>query len=384
MTPPDASTCPIAAHAGDAATTLSAPTDGADVRAIRYEQFQGPVEVVEVPDPAPAPGGVVIQVAASGLCRSDWHGWMGHDPAITSLPHVPGHELAGTVVAVGDGVTKWVADTRVTVPFVVACGACRPCRDGHRQVCRDQWQPGFHGWGSHAELVAIPRADDNLVRVPDQVDLAVAAGLGCRFTTAWRAVVDQARVREGEWIAVHGCGGVGLSAIMVARARGARVVAVDHDRGRLAQALAAGAEVAVAAGADDVVAQVRSASEGGTSVSIDAVGSEDAVANALHGLAEGGRHVQVGLLPAGVHVPMDVVIARELHLVGTHGVTATRIADVLAAVADQTLGPDRLAGARMGLEEGAAAMVGAVGTRTAGLAVIDPRGPGPAAHADDA
>ncbi|MBY5164013.1 alcohol dehydrogenase catalytic domain-containing protein [Salsipaludibacter albus] len=342
------------------------------MRAIRYEQFSGTVEVADVPDPAVPVDGVVVEVAASGLCRSDWHGWMGHDPAITTLPHVPGHELAGTIVAVGPGVTQWSVGARVTVPFVVACGTCRACRDGSPQVCLDQWQPGFDGWGSHAELVAIPRADRNLVHVPDELDLAVAAGLGCRVTTAWRAVVDQAAVAQGEWVAVHGCGGLGLSAILVARARGARIVAVDLDPARLEQARAAGAEVVLAADAEDLVELLREVSGGGTSVSIDAVGSEEAVANALHGLAEGGRHAQVGLLPAGSHVPMDEVIGRELRILGTHGVTAARVADVLDAVAEGALVPQHLAGDRLTLEEGAVAMVGAVGTRTAGLAVIEP------------
>lgn len=349
------------------------------MQALVYEAFGETVEVAEVPDPTPPDDGVVVEVAASGLCRSDWHGWMGYDPAITSMPHVPGHELAGTVVAVGDDVQDWEVDARVTVPFVVACGTCRACRAGNEQVCLDQWQPGFHGWGSHAEFVALPRADRNLVAVPDHLDLAVAAGLGCRFTTAWRAIVDLAGVQSGEWVAVHGCGGLGLSAIVAARANDARVVAIDVDDNRLAQAREAGAELVLSAGDDDLVTTILDATEGGTDVSVDAVGNADAVANAMYGLVVGGRHVQIGLLPSGVHVPMDVVIARELQVLGAHGAPARDVAGVLAAVADGTVVPQQLAGQRLNLAAGATAMVGAAGTRSAGLAVLEP-GRGSAAN----
>jgi D-arabinose 1-dehydrogenase-like Zn-dependent alcohol dehydrogenase len=140
---------------------------------------------------------------------------------------VPGHELAGTVAAVGGDVTGWAVGDRVTVPFVCACGSCPSCLAGQHQVCDRQTQPGFTGWGSFAELVALDHADVNLVALPDDVSAATAAALGCRFATAYRAVVHQGRVRAGDWVAVHGCGGVGLSAVMIAVAAGARVVAVD-------------------------------------------------------------------------------------------------------------------------------------------------------------
>jgi alcohol dehydrogenase len=181
------------------------------MRAAVYEQFGQPLVVRSVPDPAPADDGVVIAVKATGLCRSDWHGWMGHDPDIR-LPHVPGHELAGVVVAAGSLVRRWRAGDRVTVPFVCGCGACPQCASGNHQVCDRQSQPGFTHWGSFAEYVAIDRADTNLVALPEEMAYATAASLGCRFATSFRAVVDQGRVTAGQWVAVHGCGGVGLSA----------------------------------------------------------------------------------------------------------------------------------------------------------------------------
>lgn len=197
------------------------------MRAIAYDRFNGPIAVRELPDPEPEAGDVVVRVRAAGLCRSDWHGWRGHDADIKTFPHVPGHELAGEVERLGAGVERFRVGDRVTVPFVAGCGRCPTCAGGDPQVCPNQAQPGFTHWGAFAERVRIRYADFNLVRLPAALDFASAAALGCRFTTAYRAVVAQGRARAGEWVAVHGCGGVGLSAIMIARSLGCRVVAVD-------------------------------------------------------------------------------------------------------------------------------------------------------------
>ncbi len=199
------------------------------MKALVFESFQAPLSIQNVPDPTPSPDGVVIAVKATGLCLSDWHGWMGHDDDIV-LPHVPGHEYAGVITAVGKNVRKWKTGDRVTVPFVCACGACPECQSGNHQVCDHQFQPGFTHWGSFAEYVAVERADVNVVALPDTMDFTTAASLGCRFATSFRAVVAQGKVSGGQWVAVHGCGGVGLSAIMIATALGANVIAIDIVR----------------------------------------------------------------------------------------------------------------------------------------------------------
>src|SRR5512135_1044371 len=196
------------------------------MRAAIYRAFQGPITIEQVPDPAVPDDGVVIQVKANGICRSDWHGWMGHDSDI-HLPHVPGHELAGVIAEVGKNVRRWKPGDRVTVPFAVGCGACPQCLSGNQQICDNYFQPGFTAWGSFAEYVAIRYADTNLVRLPEEMDFVESASLGCRFITAFRAVVAQGRVMPGEWVVVHGCGGLGLAAVMIASAMGANVMAVD-------------------------------------------------------------------------------------------------------------------------------------------------------------
>jgi len=331
------------------------------VRALVFDEYGGPLTVREVPDPEPAPHGVVVRVEATGLCRSDWHGWVGHDRTIT-LPHVPGHELAGTVAAVGADVTRWSAGDRVTVPFVCACGTCPTCLRGDHQVCERQTQPGFTGWGSFAELVALDHADVNLVALSDDLSAETAAALGCRFATAYRAVVQQGRVRPGEWVAVHGCGGVGLSAVMVAVAAGARVVAVDVSAGALDLARDFGAEQVVDAAATDAPRAVRDLTGGGAAVSLDALGSHATAAASVKSLARRGRHVQVGLLPpdpsAGGHprMPMSRVIAYELEILGSHGMAAHAYPEMLALVAAGRLRPDLLVTHRLTMDEAATAL----------------------------
>ena len=348
---------------------------GVPVRAVTYETFGARPEVRRVADPSPSPGGVVIEVAATGLCRSDWHGWRGHDPDI-ALPHVPGHELAGTVVAVGAEVHPSRLGERVTVPFICACGRCEPCLAGDGQVCERQTQPGFSHWGSFAELVAIHDADVNLVRLPETVSFETAASLGCRFGTAFRAVTAQGRVVPGEWVAVVGCGGVGLSAVMIAVACGARVVAVDVATDALDMARRFGAAACVNASAhDDVAAAVRDLTAGGARLSLDALGSPDTCATSVHSLRRRGRHVQVGLMPpaAGPAVlPMDRVLAYELEIVGSHGLAAHRYGPMMAMIQAGTLRPDLLVTRGISLEDAPSALMAMGEGAPAGVTMIRP------------
>jgi len=337
------------------------------MRAVVYEGFREAPTVETVPDPSPPPHGAVVRVEASGLCRSDWHGWMGHDPDIRRFPHVPGHELAGVVEAVGADVRRWRPGQRVTVPFVCACGTCEQCAAGQGQICDRQTQPGFTHWGSFAELVALDWADVNLVGLPDEVGAAAAAGLGCRFATAYRAVLQVGRAQPGEWVAVHGCGGVGLAAVMIAAAVGARVVALDVSEAALAAAREAGAEHAVAAGTD-----VRDLTDGGAHVSLDAIGAEAACAASVAGLRKRGRHVQVGLLPEPPRVPMDLVIARELELLGSHGMAASAYPEMVALVEAGRLRPGDLVTREIGLDEVPAALPAMGDGGAAGVTVVRP------------
>ena len=344
------------------------------MRALIYEAFQGALHLRELPHPVPKPHGVVIRVEATGLCRSDWHGWMGHDPDIR-LPHVPGHELAGVVERIGKAVKNFQKGDRVTVPFVCGCGHCRECLTGNHQVCDHQSQPGFTHWGSFAEYVAIDYADVNLVKLPDQIDAATAATLGCRFITAFRAIVDQGRVRGGQVVAVHGCGGVGLSAIMIANALGAEVIAVDIREESLELARNLGASHTLRASqTDDLPKQVKDLTNGGADVSLDALGHPETCFNSIACLRKRGIHVQVGLMAGDQRhpkIPMDMVVAGELQIVGSHGMQAHRYPEMLRMITSGKLDPARLIQKRITLKEAASALPDMDRFEHRGVLVVD-------------
>ena len=322
------------------------------MRAVVYAGYGAAPELTQVADPACPADGVVIAVGATGVCRSDWHAWKGHDPV--ALPHIGGHELAGVVAAAGPEVTRWRIGDPVTVPFVCGCGRCEYCLAGDAHVCPRQTQPGFTGPGSFAELVAIHAADVNLVALPGSMDFVPAAGLGCRFATAFRAVTAHGRIRAGQWLAVHGCGGVGLSAVMIGAALGARVVAVDVATAALERARGLGAEFTVDTGSQDCVAVIAEITDGGAHVSIDALGSPSVAADSVRCLRRRGRHIQIGLLLGRASVsplPMDLVIARELEIYGSHGMAARDYPAMMAMVADGTLQPGSVIGQVIGLED---------------------------------
>lgn len=327
------------------------------MRAIVYAGYGLPPTLTDVPDPVCPDDGVVVAVGATGVCRSDWHAWQGREEV--PLPHIPGHELAGTVAEAGAGVRRWRVGDRVTVPFVCGCGTCEFCAAGDPQVCPQQTQPGFTGPGSFAERVVLHAADVNLVALPDSVGFVTAASLGCRFATAFRAVRAHGRVGAGDWLAVYGCGGVGLSALMIGVALGARVVAVDVVPAVLERARELGAEAVVDARDTDPATAIDKITGGGAHVSVDALGSAEIAAASVRSVRRRGRHVQVGLLhgpEAAPALPMDLVIARELEIYGSHGMAAHEYPAMLALVADRTLRPDLLVGKVIGLDEAGAAL----------------------------
>lgn len=343
------------------------------MRAIVLDAVRARPEVRSVPEPAVPADGVVVRVMATGMCRSDWHAWAGHEDI--AFPHVPGHELAGVIVETGPEVRRWRPGDRVTVPFVCGCGRCEWCESGNAQVCPDQQQPGFTHWGSFAEYVALHAADTNLVAIPEQVEYATAASLGCRFATAFRALSARARVREGEWVTVIGVGGVGLSAVMIAHAMGARVIAVDRNAEALAVAERVGADHVLTTDGTDIPTTVAELTDGGSHVAVDAVGNEQACADSILSLRRRGRHVQVGLLPpvAGhPRVPMARAIAWELDVLGSHGMAAIDYPKMLELIERGVLQPQRLIERTIGLAEAAELLPRFDRATVAGMTMIYP------------
>ncbi len=345
------------------------------MRAAVFDAFRGPLEVREVPEPDCPADGVVVRVEACGVCRSDWHAWTGADPDVAA-PHVPGHEFAGVVEETGPECRRFEKGAQVTAPFILACGACQDCRGGDATLCDHQEVIGFTAWGAFAERLAVPRADFNLVALPDALHFVAAAGMGCRVTTAYRGLVERADLRPGEWLAVHGCGGVGLSAVMIGAALGARVLAVDVSEAALELARRVGASGTLNAGAvEDVGPAVRGVTGGVANVSIDALGITETFHNSLNGLAKLGRHVQIGM-PLGRHaappVPLlEQVYSRQISIMGTRGIAASRFPALFAMIAGDRIDPAQLVTRTIPLAEAGAALAAMDGLTSPGITVID-------------
>jgi alcohol dehydrogenase len=346
------------------------------MQAVSYNEFGGTIAMASVNDPSPAADGAVIRVEATGLCRSDWHGWRGHDPDIKSFPHVPGHEFAGTVVDVGSDVDRALMGQRVTMPFIAGCGSCSECQGGNPQVCNHQFQPGFTGWGSFAEFLAVRYASGNLVPLPDDMTSVAAAAMGCRLGTSYRAVTAQGRLIPGDWIAIHGCGGVGLSAVMIARALDARVIAIDIRDEPLVLARQLGADAVLnATQTPDIPSAIREVTRGGADVSLDALGSRTTLINSVMSLRKRGRHVQVGLLTEKDELPSNVIsrlIGWELEIIGSHGIQAHAYSGMFELIRLGKLDPAALVERTMSLAEAPRELAALDDYRGCGVTVFKP------------
>ncbi len=338
------------------------------MHAIVYRAFGEKPVVASLDIPSISESSVLLKVIATGICRSDWHGWMGHDDTI-DLPHVPGHEFAGEILSVGAQVSKWKAGDRVTAPFVQACGRCSYCdRDDH-QVCENQEQAGFTYHGSFAEYMEIKNADANLVRLPESMSYEVAAVLGCRFGTSFRALVDQARLSSGQKLAIYGAGGVGLSAIYIAKALGAEVHVMDFNPEALDLAQKAGADYCY----QSVTDMIRSTG-GKMQVAMDAIGNADMLTHSHTILDRRGKHIQVGLVAQDQPLAFSLsrLIAYEFELIGSHGIQAFRYQAMIDFVLDKKLPLDSMIVQKFSLSEGANFLMKMGKNQHAGVSVILP------------
>ena len=348
------------------------------MKAARLVELSAPLVVEDVAEPDPGPGDAVVEVEFEGICRTDWHVWVGDWTWIGLAPTLPitmGHEFAGTVTAVGRDVTTVKAGDRVAVPFHEACGKCGYCRSGRTNLCDALEFLGMTHDGGYAEYVNVLNADVNCVPLPDAVAFDAAAALGCRFMTAWHALQHQASLRAGEWLAVHGVGGIGLSAVQIGTALGAGVVAVDIDERKLEAARRQGAAVTVNAREADVVDAVKEATGGGAHVALGGLGVAALVYNALMSLRKGGRLVQVGLTSKEeqgiVGIPLDELIEAELTIVGSVGNPHVHLPALLSLVADGRLDPAALVTERIGLEEASGVLERMTNFDTVGFALVD-------------
>lgn len=347
------------------------------MKAAVMTQFREPLEVQELPDPQPGPGDAVIKVMNCGVCRSDWHlwqqdwTWLGVE---VKLPHVMGHEFGGVVEEVGAEVSRFKSGDRVTVPFHMACGSCEYCYSGRSNICMAHGVIGAHFFGGYGNYAMVPAADVNLVGLPDEVDFLSAAALGCRYMTAYHGIVDIGDVRPGEWVAVFGIGGVGIAAVQIASALGARVIAVSNTAGKLEQARREGAVETLTAG-ENVPEAIRELTGGGAHVAVDALGSAKTVVPAVMSLRKGGRHVNLGLTGQDekgmITLPVDAIVFNEWTFRGSVGCPTTSYPGMLSMVASGRLAPGRLVANTVPVEGASAVLESMSDFSTRGFHIIE-------------
>ena len=348
------------------------------MKAAVLTEFNKPLEILNVPDPTLTPDSVIVQVKASGVCRSDLHLWQGGLSWVgfeMELPFVMGHEFCGIIEEVGKDVTKFKKGDRVIVPFLHGCGSCEHCMEGNQNVCPDHIEIGATSWGGFAEYVHIPNADTSLFHLAEEISFVEASSLGCRFTTAFHGVMDRAKVRAGEWVAVFGCGGIGLSAIQIAASTGAIVIAVDINEESLKLAKGLGAAFTINGREKDPVGEILELTKGGVHVAIDALGRKVTVQNAIRSLRIKGRHVQIGMTTEEeqgyVPVPIDEIIMKELKVIGSYGIQSPRYPAILQMIERKMLEPGKLVTRTISLEETGDVILEMEQNKNVGITIID-------------
>lgn len=349
------------------------------MRAAQLVEYRKPLEITEIPDPACGPTDVVIKVSACGICRTDWHLWNGDWDWIAfqaPLPHVPGHEIAGTIVEIGSEIRSLSVGDSVTVPWHQACGDCASCRRAHTNTCERVGMAGFGGYtGGYAEYVAVPNADLNVVAIPSSIDPLDAFGLGCRYMAAFGAVVCQGAVQAGESLLIVGAGGLGLSAVQIGVASGATVVAVDIDPAKLDRARAEGAVGVVDARDADALAQIAELTSGGAHVSVDTLCRPESIQTACLGTRRQGRVVEAAYTTQPqrgiLGIPMDALSLWELQLIGSGaGLNHQELDRVISLVERGVLKPSTLVTEQIGLDAVTSVYEAMDDFRNIGLSVI--------------
>jgi len=351
------------------------------MRAAVFTDYEEPLDVREVDAPDPDPDGAVVELEACGICRSDWHAWVGDwvwRGMDFSEGHILGHEPAGRVVAVGEDVETVHEGDHVAVPFNLGDGTCKLCRNGHSNVCENRLPLGLTeaAPGAWAEQVHVPVADHNVVTLPGGVSSIEMAGLGCRFMTSFHALAHRADLGAGDWLAVHGCGGIGLSAVHIGDALGANVIGVDLKDEKLDIAEDLGAVERVdATEINDVPGEIEAITDGGADVSIDALGIAETCRNSVECLATTGQHVQIGMTTieeeGEITLPTDMMIVNEIDFIGSLGMQPPRYDEIFRMVEAGTLDPSLVVSDRVGLEDVTGKLEAMTDFETVGIPVVD-------------
>ena len=300
------------------------------MKAVRYVGPNTPFELQDVPVRDPGPGEVLVRVTASGICHTELH----FESGLLNLGVAPvtmGHEVVGRVERAGPGVDAGRVGQRVILYYYVGCGDCRHCRVGDEQLCAAmRAEYGFISDGGYAEYVTVPAR--NAVPLPDSISDEAAAPIGCGVTTAVHAA-RLARLAAGEWAVVYGVGGVGFGLIQLARASGARVIAVGRRDTKLALARQLGAEVTLDATTGNVAAHIRELTGGaGADVVFECVGTAETMTAASAALGRRGRLVFIGYSTDAFTVHPIQLVVFEQHVLGSVGATLQDLHDAVSLV----------------------------------------------------
>jgi len=296
--------------------------------------------------------GVIIELKANGVCRSDWHTWVGDIPIKNPII---GHEATGVIAEVGRNVKNYKKGDRIIVPFSGSDGTCSCCQQGHTNLCDHMLAPGGSYNGAYAQYMHVPLADRNLIHLPEEISFTDGAALGCRTMTAYHGLIDRVKVRPGEYVVVYGCGGVGLSAINIAAAVGATVIGVDINPKNLELAKAMGAAYTINSTKTNPQEEVMAITKVGAHVGVDALGIPQTCVGSITSLRKLGRHLQVGVTTKAeqgvIPVPVDLIVFKELELYGTLGMPVTGYDALLSLVAQGKLTPGKMVTGEISLSE---------------------------------
>lgn len=320
------------------------------MRAAVFEGPGRPLVVTEVPTPTIRPTELLVRVAACGICHTDLH-YIDHNvPTFKSPPLILGHETSGIVAEVGSEVQGFRPGDRVLLPAVLTCGQCAQCRRGRENICERMVMFGNHVDGAYAEFVAAPAKD--VFFVPDEIPLEEAAIIADAMSTPFHAVTVRGRVQPGDWVAVIGCGGVGLNVVQIASAVGARVIAIDLVEEKLVLATALGAQHTInARAAEQVPKMVKKLTDGGVDVAVEAVGAPRTIALAFDTIRRGGRLVLVGYSATPAELNAAKTMFFEMEIVGSLGCRPVDYPRLIAMVQAGKLRTAPLISHRLALEE---------------------------------
>jgi S-(hydroxymethyl)glutathione dehydrogenase/alcohol dehydrogenase len=363
------------------------------MRAAVLPRAQARLEIEEIPIPRPKAGEVLVRVAACGVCHTDLHVINGEVPFPT--PAVLGHEISGTVVARGHGVSGTPEGARVVCSFIMPCGTCEFCAQGRDDLCatffalnrlRGQLYDGtsrlaradgtplaMYSMGGLAEYAVVPATA--VFPLPEALALEESCIVGCALMTAYGAIRHQADLRAGETVAVVATGGVGSGIIQLARVFGASaIIAVDVREDKLQAARRLGATHIVDASRVDAGVAVREHTDGrGVDVAFEALGRPETIVHAFDSVRDGGRVVVVGIAAGNTAVPIEItrLVRRGVRLIGSYGgQVRVDVPAVLAMAQRGTIASERTISRRYALDEVTAAYAALQRGEMVGRAIV--------------